>query len=261
MNPNLLYDLTAAQTNDRDKYGGGSVYAAIVFHKAIESGWIDFECVYNPDLYLDDKIRNECTSNNIKLHEVKTSNDIKKLIAKIKYKKFYSAMPYNYTDFDFEQTEFILTIHGLRYLEMPYDKTEIFYYPGVLRKIKFLLSGYLKSRQRFNIHKEKFDKLIALKNKKLIAVSEHTKYSLLTFYPELKDDVVVCHSPIDFRTINEPNENKKNYFLLISANRWIKNNYRAIKAFDDLFSRGLIKDKEVVVLGVGRVGLQQISGE
>jgi glycosyltransferase involved in cell wall biosynthesis len=136
---------------------------------------------------------------------------------------------------------------------MPYDNTEIYYYPGVLRKIKYVLGGFLQSRRRFGVHKEKFDKLFRLANKKIIAVSEHTKYSLLSFYPELKDDVVVCHSPMDFTTVHAPNPTKQNYFLLISANRWIKNNYRAIKAFDNLFSRGLIKDKEVVVLGVGRL--------
>ena len=73
----------------------------------------------------------------------------------------------------------------------------------------------------------------------------------------MKDDVVVCHSPIDFSTLYEPNENKQNYFLLISANRWIKNNYRAIKALDDMFSMGLIEDKEVVVLGVGRLNFSR----
>jgi glycosyltransferase involved in cell wall biosynthesis len=249
----LLYDLTAVQTNERIKFDGGSAYASILFNKIIENGLIDFECVYNPNFPLDGKIKKTCITNEIKLNEAKTIKQIKSLIENKGYKKFYSAMPYNYVDFNYKQTELIFTIHGLRFMEMPYDNTEIFYYPGVLRKIKYLLKRLLLRRQRFKIHKQKFDNLFDLENKKIIVVSEHTKYSLLSFYPHLKSDIIVCHSPIDFKKFYAINERKQNYFLLISGNRWIKNNYRAIKAFDELFSRGFLEDKEVTVLGVGNV--------
>ena len=168
MKKKLLYDLTATQTNERIKFDGGSVYASIVFHKAIESGLIDFECVYNSKLYLDNKIKNLCITNNIKLNKANTINDIKVLIEKVGYKKFYSAMPYQYIDFNFEKTLFVFTIHGLRFLEMPYDNTEIYYFPGIFRKILYLLKGFLKSRQRFGEHKKKFDKLLGLGNKKIV---------------------------------------------------------------------------------------------
>ena len=258
MKNKLLFDLTAAQTNNRDKYHGGSIYALTVFNKALESGICDFDCIYNPNLNISTEVIEACKLNKIKLYEVKNQEDIKKIINKNEYAKFYSAMPYNYADFYSDNTEIIITIHGLRYLEVPYDSTEIFYYKGTARKIKFLFNRIYHGKYRNkNNHKKKFNDLLKIKNKKVIAVSEHTKYALLTFYPELKNKIIVNYSPIDFNKISETKTNKDNYFLLISANRWIKNNYRAIKALDGLFSRKLMMDKRVVVCGVGNIDFTQ----
>lgn len=259
MSNKVLFDLTAAQTkiSGRAKFHGGYIYAKTIFCKAIEASFLNFECAYNPNLLIDTKVLDTCSEHNIQLYEVQDISDIKKLIQKKRYKKFYSALPYNYTGFDFDYTKFILTLHGLRPLEISSDPTEIFYVPGILRKCKFLLNRFLSNKRKLEVQKNKFEKLVGLSNKKIVAVSEHTKYSLLSTFPKLKNDLIVSNSPVDFSLVCRPIEHKKNYFLLISANRWIKNNYRAIKAFDDLFSKGLIPDKEVVVLGVGKVDFKK----
>jgi glycosyltransferase involved in cell wall biosynthesis len=60
----------------------------------------------------------------------------------------------------------------------------------------------------------------------------------------------VNYAPIDFSDFTPQPNNKGDYFLLVSANRWIKNNIRAILALDQLFSEAKLKDKKVVVLGL-----------
>ena len=43
---------------------------------------------------------------------------------------------------------------------------------------------------------------------------------------------------------------KEKYFLLVSGNRWLKNNLRVIVAFDNLFEKGYLEGYKVVITGV-----------
>jgi glycosyltransferase involved in cell wall biosynthesis len=54
---------------------------------------------------------------------------------------------------------------------------------------------------------------------------------------------------MDFDRRIYDNEPTKSYFLLVSANRFEKNAYRAVKALDALFAKKLLKTKRVVVIG------------
>lgn len=251
----LLYDLTAAQTkhHSRAKYTGGYIYAITLLSNAIKLGFKNFECAYNPKLIIENKLVELCKKNNIKLNCVESKYDIKNLIKKNNFKKFYSALPYNYTDFNFKSTEFIFTIHGLRPLEMPHDETEIQYIQNPYHKIVFMFKKMFSIDSKYKIFRSNIKKLINIKIKKIIVVSEHTKYSLMSQFSISSDDILVNYSPIDFKLVDIPKENKDKYFLLISANRWIKNSFRAIKAIDDMFSNGLISDKKVIVIGVGKL--------
>lgn len=76
-----------------------------------------------------------------------------------------------------------------------------------------------------------------------------------------KDKIKVFYSPITNYSINEEkNDFLKNesitarkYYLIISGSIWIKNSYRAVKAFDDLVSQGSIEEGyKMVVTGVDK---------
>ena len=99
-----------------------------------------------------------------------------------------------------------------------------------------------------------------MNNVSIITVSNHSKYNMLTFYPDCKKDINVFYSPdvtakqinpnpefninIDFKGIN--------YFLLICGNRWTKNNLISVQALDELFTeRKYIKHK-VIITGVNK---------
>jgi glycosyltransferase involved in cell wall biosynthesis len=86
---------------------------------------------------------------------------------------------------------------------------------------------------------------------KILTDSEHSKYSLLYFFPYLKPErISVFYPPFEFLKYDFQNKDtKKDYYLLISSNRFEKNAYRAVKAFDDLFAKKLIESKKVIVTG------------
>ncbi len=243
----LLFDLTSTQAIGDFKFHGGADYAIYIFYELLNREDCLFDVVYDPNRYIDPELLVKCNKRNVKIIEVSNKDDIKSVILNGNYSKFYSALPYDYIDFEFADTKFIMVIHGLRNLEMPMDRYEFKYANGFFRKCKVIVK-HLLIKKYLQREKMRFQKLLKIKNKEVITVSEHSKYSLLCYYPFLKEeDVKVFYSPSEFKLCC--NNNKENFFLLISANRWQKNVYRALLAFDELFSSGCIKDKRVVVLG------------
>lgn len=252
----LLFDLIATQPSPEARFHGGAEYAKTIFFEALKRGYGNFDCVYREDLHLERKIQNACQNNNITLIPVKGINEVVELIKTSNYSRFYSALPYEYASFDFDQTEFYMDVLGLRELEMPSDITALVYRNGLMAKFKLLVrTTFFKSRN-FKKFKKKYFKLLNVRNKHILTISNHSKYSILSFFPHIKnEEISVAYAPMDFPTIKPSlmdGVNKENYFLLISANRWIKNNHRAIKALDSLFSEGKLEDKRVVVLGVSK---------
>lgn len=256
MSKKLLFDLWATQPSPEAKFHGGSEYAKQVFYFLIENNVIDFECFYNPCFQLDSNITEACKINNIPIHKISNCQDLEQLVRKEGFGKLYSAMPYPFQDFNVESCRFIMTIHGLRELEIPTDKYEIYFRDSTQSKIKYLIRTLFFSKKHNNKFYNKYAKLLKIKNKQVITVSEHSKYSILNFYPYVKEnEIKVIHAPIKLiKNLNLNSRNSelhKNYYLIISANRWIKNSYRTIIAFDRLISNNSISsNKRVVVAGI-----------
>jgi glycosyltransferase involved in cell wall biosynthesis len=92
--------------------------------------------------------------------------------------------------------------------------------------------------------------------------SNHTKYSLLGNFPALNPgQIKILYSPIKELPPASETRHKsqrpdkysvqsRDFFLVTSARRWVKNAYRAVKAFDELFSTFEGIEKKVLVLGV-----------
>ena len=77
-----------------------------------------------------------------------------------------------------------------------------------------------------------------------VTVSYHSAFSIKSFFPDLKFDTnKVFYSPSTITESVEDGEKKgENYFLLVSGNRWEKNNLRALIALDELYSEGMLKN-------------------
>lgn len=81
-------------------------------------------------------------------------------------------------------------------------------------------------------------------------VSNHSKYSLVSYIPEFSDrNIPVFYSPLKNDNEIKNRVYQDDFFLMVSADRWEKNNLRAIMALDRLFSFGLIPNKKVKITG------------
>jgi hypothetical protein len=158
-------------------------------------------------------------------------------------------------------TQLIITIHGLRPLELidKYDnyciKIERKKYKNIIKKFLAKFSNSFYKRKVLNT----FRKLLNITpNEKIFTVSNHSKFAIQYYYPECKN-VYVGYSPMKISnpTQNEPKILEEyglkshKYILLNGGNRWEKNCLRAIEALDDLYCKNLIdKDVKVVITGV-----------
>jgi len=245
----LLFDLSATQPSPDSKFHGGSDYSSYIFFEALKRGY-KFEVCYNKLIPLHDDVNQAIVKFNIPVITFENSIELKQKILNSNYDRFFSGLPYLFDDFDFENTKFFMSILGLRTLEMLSFKEQLPYQKSFSLKFKNLTYEYFfKKRISKNI-KKSYLKLLNIKNKHLFTISNHSLYSIINFFPHIKkENITLCHAPLDLSVLNMSSDINEPYFLLVSGNRWIKNNFRAIKALDELFSTGQISNMKVVVLG------------
>lgn len=266
---NLLYDLSATQPSPESKFHGGGAYGEVLFFKLLE--FLDkfrLVCYYKANSYLNPDILKAIKSNNIPLYDLdkKSINEIVKLE---NIDRFYSAMLNLNQNIPLEEVKVYATVHGLRTLEMPFNKIMLNYASSIKEKIKYLLSMgiaknyYLKKLKIIN------GRLVTDKRINVITISNHSLASIKSFYPENKDKKIpVFASPTfaqldNYKVLDKTDVDKitlerfsnigikeKKYFLITSAARWTKNALRAVWAFDELFADNFADDYKVVVTGV-----------
>lgn len=138
----------------------------------------------------------------------------------------------------------VLVIHDMLDEETQASKVEYLYYVrhagrflrNILGRIKVrLTSGTLTSRSTL------MKRLIESNDSDIVTVSKYTKQSIEYFFPQYADKIHVFYSPmkvcpqtketIDNDVLRSIVENKKKYFLLLSADRVTKNGENMLKAF------------------------------
>lgn len=243
----LLFDIVATQPCGSVKRHGGGKYGEIILFRMIERG-INFWAVYNSRLWLNPDVLNACEKANIPLIDIagKTIDDV---VKENHIDVVYSCLPEIFSSLT--ACKMIGTIHGLRLIETPFDFITEFYrngkhFLGLLKSVKNEING--KRREKA---KEKFKRIFDKTNFEFVTVSNHSKYSILSQFPQLKESKInVFYSP---STVSSINVDKKiiegKYFLMVSANRLEKNVIRGIIAMDQMFSDGMLEDYKVVVTG------------
>ena len=258
---NILIDLISLQANFVGKYNGGGEYAKIVFDRLFEFGkGINIFGLINSKYPTNEFVEHYLSEYNLKCFDLKT-DDLNNILIENRINTFYSPLPYKFKNIDNLNCRFLGTIHGLRELEDIDPLTELFYTNSLIKKIKALVKLWfpsIKLKRKIPY----YESLIKHSNFEFVTVSNHTKYAIasylnLTDYQKIK----VFYSPDttsspQFNIENEVSNTIKNlrddsYFLLVSGNRWIKNNARAILALDEIFSQlnGFI-DKKAIVTGI-----------
>lgn len=246
----ILFDGLSIQSKKPGMFHGGSEYAKFIFKKAVEDGY-HFDAVFSNRLYTAPEIEKYAnTHSNVNVLNVDGKAGVYRLIEQNNYDCFFSPLPYIYPNYS-SKVPLFGVIHGLRSIELPWDKYRYKY----SSKWKDIVTGWLISHCEFlqnhlkNKHIQHSQRILGIDNAKFIVVSHHTKYSVLNFFPHLSpDDVKVFYSPFEIANKHE-NVIKENYYLMVSGNRYEKNVYRAVLAFDRLFSEGWLKDKKVKITG------------
>lgn len=246
MKTRLLFDLRATQPDGLTKRHGGGIYGEIVFFRMLEMG-CRFSAVYDSRIWLNPKVKAACEQYKVKLYDYaeSTLNDI---VSRNHIERIYSPV-FNdklYT----VSCEVYYTLHGLRWVELPADWYILKYSFSISDFIKLCIKKLLPRRWMNNKIRKALP-MLRQKNFHFITVSNHSKYSILSYFPFLDgNQIKVFYSPDTTSDKQRLISSLGNYYLIVSGNRWEKNSLRAIIALDALFEDGRIRDKEVVVTGL-----------
>lgn len=251
----IIFDLLFAQAVGGTKFHGGGEYIKSVFDY-LSAHYLDgcrLEVCYNTEAEIDKWIQDRILKNAIEVHPVKSPEDIAAVL--FAYEKqldylFFTGMIYSYMNVALPKNiKKVGVCHGLRNIEMPYDKYGWYYVNNKASLKEAVLETFLKKR-RMERNIEKFTRVIE-KFDIIITDSEHSKYSIKCNLPGVieKTDLRVFYAPEKISDTQNTGIDKKPYILMINANRWIKNGFRGVKAIDDLYSKGLLNGIETHVLG------------
>lgn len=252
----ILFDLRGCQPNRESKFHGGGVYGYIVLKSLIKQAPDRIIVYYDSKRFVAPDVEQMMTDNNIE----KVDSNEKGLPQCIKdndIRTFYSPLfNKSYKQLLGLDIPIIITIHGLRNLEMNRDETEILYIRSLRDKVKALLKQTPYYGHLLKKYWEDKKWLFENENVQIITVSNHSKHSIMYYYPFVDEKRIEVMYSVS--TTPEGYENTKpyssdKYYLIVSANRWLKNAYRAIKAFDNLFDNPQFGvDGKVIVLGLSK---------
>ena len=234
---NLLFNLVAVQPIHSAKFHGGGSYGEVIFWALVKRG-AKFSCVYDSRKYLAPDILAACEKSNIPLFDIAQKTP-QQIIDENAIDAFYTPLYSLEGKWQIQVKRFVFTWHGVRALEMQFSWAGFGFAKKFAQKMEALVR-YRESWKKY-FYAPKYRDLaarIADGRAECITVSEHSRASIKSFFPELLDkEIPVFYSPmLDYEPEGflPPTVKAKRYFLLTSGARWEKNNLRAVKAFDEL---------------------------
>lgn len=261
----LLFDGTVYQGGS--KFHGGGEYANELFRGLIQHlDTCSVEVFFDPKCPRKNFFFDLCKEAGIKMHRVSDPSQLQSLIVRGKFSKVYSALPLPmyFSNLKLPDVQFVFTIHGLRRIELLNEDILLDYEDSnsfMKWKNRFAWSQKCKKeyKEAYMYYKNNIE---MIHNRCIITDSNHSKYSLLYYYPELKeDDIKVFYAPRksvvpDTKEIDISKKygvSPQKYALIISADRKEKNALRGMVAFDRVFSKVhqaiVPTDYKVIVLG------------
>ena len=135
----ILFDGLAIQSKKPGMFHGGSEYAKYIFKKAVDMGF-HFDVVFSKQLFTSSEIENYIQQKDIvNVILVENKSGVYHVIDNGSYDCFFSALPYIYTNYSCK-TPLFGVIHGLRSIELPWDKYRYkYFYENHLSKAGQLL--------------------------------------------------------------------------------------------------------------------------
>lgn len=257
----VLYDLVATQPLHGSVYHGGGEYSKAVFEAAVRAGH-KFDALYDSNKPLDKHIQSLCDEFSIHLINLAGRSYSQ---AYQGYDTFFTGLPYGRFSGEQDGTcRLIYTIHGIRSLEIPSDKYEMAFYMATRAWKRILKAWFIRlfPETYRKIASSKVERLLTLPNSKVVTVSSHSKYSILSFFPFMKEEnLQVCFSPLFNpvpakqvkvaapRVLKDLGLSSGTYYLGLGTGRWLKNNLRLAQAFDRLVTQGRLNGRKLVLTG------------
>ena len=248
----ILFDLTVCQPLANIKFHGGGTYGYIVFRALCKKKPNSVVAYIDMTRFIDPVINEYLNLKDIKVvdaSKVELRNAVSDEIA-----VFYSPLfKKDYLQLTSLGILIYITFHGMRKLELNRDQYEYLYAVDWKNFIK----AKLKQTFLYNFVSHKFfieyKDFLEYSNVRVITVSNHSKAAIQYFYPSLSSsNIQVFYSPstsIDNYESIIPYRKDK-YYIIVSANRWLKNSFRAIMAFDSLFEKFPNIQGQVIVVGL-----------
>ncbi len=248
----LVFDLTVCQPNKASVHHGGGIYGYIAFKEVVKKYPDQILAYVNSKRFVPEDILDTIRDNAVSIIDADSESLVSVFVSKKGehlysplYSKAYEALyPLH--------IPITVTIHGLRSLEMNRDVYEYKYAVSTVERIKALIKQTPYYRRLERRYYEQYRNLLNYPYVKVITVSNHSKHSLMCYYPSIKEEAIsVCYSPstTDAFCDRDLRSRPKEHYLIISANRWIKNAYRAVQALDHLYSNHMIT-RPTVILGI-----------
>ena len=245
----MLFDLYCTQPS-KSVFHGGGIYGQILFevlinHDSVVSGDVQVSVLIHPEKYLPERIRNIIKQRSLKIESCSSRDDVINILWSRQHDLFYSPMP-NYLMDKLKAPpplKIVVTLHDLRDLDIKYDWYYRQYQPNRIKRLRLFIIN-LFHRWRLNNLRRKYSQFITVLGGRLITDSQHSKYRLLTEFPELNFDDVSVFYPLDKISESPPIEEvenilkkygvaQKEYFLLLACNRPGKNALRVIAAIEN----------------------------
>lgn len=261
----LLFDLYATQPNRNYKYNGGSEYVRRVFIETLSrcDDSIEVFCTFNSNYVFEDYLTDLCLQNGVVLLDI-AETGIERHIKSNNIDKVFLGLFQRYSKLELEdRVQVVLVCHDIRNLEVFPTRESLWNLSGVSRfKDKFqllvkwlFLEPFLKLKVRSikNTYKN-MQKLAKRESTTIITVSEHTKYMILSQFPDIdKNRIRLLWAPeltysVEMQQCHEIADEK--YWLLVSADRWEKN---ALSIVDALTKINSARDKKIRLVLVGNL--------
>lgn len=253
----ILFDLTCSQPLSSHYHGAGNYTQAIFIALCNNLDLVNIKALYNGNVILNDLLIKKCNDNHIELIDIGNKSH-SEVVEEIMPNIYFTALPSKNRIVHVSGVSFVTVCHDIRTLDCYFDPM-YYQFCQNWRDLIFLadnvlLNGYLARKNTLS----NLNMFVGKSNTNIIAVSRHTKYHLLSTFPNISpNSIPVFYSPnLEILTNNNFTEKlpdelvKKKYFLMDSGWRWMKNNLRAALAFDQVFTENESLDFKVVITGV-----------
>lgn len=242
---NVLFDLISTQK----VINGGAEYTIKIFNSLIErciNSENEIIALYDSRIKITyDQVSPEYVEKKLNIRCVDISNDLLSNIIQIyKIDVFFIGIGQRMNQYSLENIncKVICVIHDL----IQKETEDIKLHQYLKLDSWFKLTKALVKKRKKTIFAKIQDlnynimSFVQKPNVEIVTVSEYSKFSLLYYYENLKKDIRVLHSPekeivvdqdIDNVFLKEIIQQKKKYFLIVSADRELKNAEIVITVF------------------------------